>query len=53
MNGAAKYFSREFRKLRERCWQRKTLFQHRGVVRADLAVQACPRNRTDQSVEAQ
>ena len=33
MSSAAMHLSREVRKLCERCWQRKALFQHRGVVR--------------------
>jgi hypothetical protein len=35
MSSAAIHLSREIRKLCKRCWERKALFQYRGVVRAD------------------
>ena len=41
MSSAAMHLSREVRKLCERCWQRKALFQHRGVVRADRHHRPC------------
>jgi len=41
MSSAAMHLSREVRKLCERCWQRKALFQHRGVVRADRHHRLC------------
>jgi hypothetical protein len=35
MSSAAMHLSRQFRKLCERCWERKARFRYRGVVRAD------------------
>ena len=41
MSSAAMHLSREIRKLCERCWQRKALFQYHGVVRADRYHRLC------------